>query len=143
MENLTVERPAFLKTLLEEIESMDPECFPPPREIRKEDKPLGDCPVYLQKIWALARMCERESEQAKLECKFSSDHDHPGLHVRIVEMGSKEELLMEMFWACVNDHFKQWGELGGLAIRKGWKVVNMPRDPGDKIAGILGQLFNQ
>jgi hypothetical protein len=119
----------WLQRLLEEIESFDPEMFPPTNEAEEGERVLGICPEFMKKIFCLARLCEREAKQTKLDAEFSSESE--GMRAHYEEMHDKYKFLMALFWMVGQTHFHSWGLQETLGVRKGWEFVVSKDKPPD------------
>ena len=126
MEQPKVEE-SFMVKLLHEVEAFDASLFSPTDAIRPYEKYVGDCPPPFRKMYSLARYCMREIDQMELDHKYQSDHDDCSLVLPRLEIfKTKHDILMKMFWACVQDHFQTWGvdgNLSGVGLRREWKIV--------------------
>jgi hypothetical protein len=120
-----LEKSPWFKELLEEAERFDSGLFPPmPEANGVVDQVIGECPEYLRKFHALATMLAREKERLSVEYRYVSadSEDHNRLSVEISKLGTKEDLVREILWACLRAEFSTW-ESARIGIRKDWKVV--------------------
>jgi hypothetical protein len=127
-----IERPTgWVDRLLQDVMAFDESMFTPPGKIEEGETVLGECTLYMRKLYAFSRNCEREAEHQAIELKHMSNQEGEEFRsARMMheEMDAKHKLLRSMFWAEVNDHFKRWGDDSCLAVVKGWKITSHSHD---------------
>jgi hypothetical protein len=118
---------SYVKTLLEEVEVAEGSLFPPRHAAEEKEKVLGEATPYMQKLWSLAKLCERDAAQMRLDHKFSAeDHGEDQCRIEATKyamLTNKQEILELLFWSCVRTEFNAWGGMQ-LGLRKGWKIVD-------------------
>ena len=115
--------------LLKEIETFEPEIFPPVAEVCSEHcAVLGDCPPELRRFYSFSRHCERELMQLRVELQFSADEDE-ALELRIGQLSKKQEVTRAMLFYALREHFHAYEDGKSMDLAKGWKVVSFERGP--------------
>lgn len=114
----------FIIDLLQEVERMEPNLFPPRTSIEDTDRKLGEATPYMQKIHALGVMYGRDCELMAIEHKYANPEEDTcsDTHVKLARLDAKKDILMELFWAIAREHFNAWTE-DAVGLRKGWIVV--------------------
>jgi len=132
--------PSCVRDFFAEVSLMDEEAFPPPLEKQADEELIGVVSdPWTRKLFATSLMHKRESERARVECKFTVHKD--GENCEHAEMVNRHDywgtVSVKLFWTIVNEHFKLWRESGTIGIRKGWEVV-FNEDDDDGGGGIIG-----
>lgn len=135
----TVDCMRYLVDLMNEIEAMDPEAFPPNDKFDKSDeKYIGQCPEELRKYFAFMRFTGREIDQMNLDLRHATEGQDE-LRERIVAMNAKRNTCSYMFWGCLNETFGTWRPGISVGIREGWKIVTSEAQ--DPIRSMFSRLF--
>jgi hypothetical protein len=116
-------RPAYLIRLLEEVEAMDEECFPPNEEIGDNEKVIDTLQPYERKLYATAQLAGRTVEENVVAARYSLEarNDH-ATHKLIDETNDKRVLLFKLMWTIVAERSQHYcGQ--SLGVRRGWQLV--------------------
>lgn len=136
-----VDRPAFIVSLLNEVDACDDAAFAPQSEASGEDEFIGEIPAgWLRKVYALALYYNREFDRISADWKY--DRKNQEFASGASEAKDKHDVLIEIFWACAKDHFRLWGCGRCLGIRDGWKLVYTAHD-GHEVSDFLKGLFGK
>lgn len=131
----------WFAALMEEIDMMDPEMFPPRQEVNsKEESVVGYCPISLRKLFAYYKMMERDIAQANLDMKYSGAQGDElmDMYAQMMTMNFKKAFIAQMFWGCVQDTVSGWDPTMQVGLRKGWVVVQNPTPPANPLLQFLG-----
>jgi hypothetical protein len=115
----------ILKELLMDIqtcvnEPLDTEYtdgFPEPNQ--ETEEVLGQCPEDLLKVYILSLKYKQEAARKAADMLLTPATKE--LVSNIIRHARLGEILAELFWVQVNDHFNAWDRL--LGLRKGGVVV--------------------
>lgn len=139
MDNTRVES-TFVRELLDEIESMDPEIFHPPGEVEKGEIVIGECSLYVRKLHAVCTYYAREFERLNVEVKYTvGPEDREKLTILLQIYKAKNGIAHNLAYSSIREELKVW-ELDSVGIRRGWKVVDTSSITG-KVPKALRQLF--
>ena len=107
----------WLKLLPLELQGIT-DIMEPPGDVGENDNVVGVMSDDLKRLYTLWRMCTKESEQARLNYRYSPN---PEDKHKALEYKSKAEALQHIFWTCVNEEFDLWHRYS-TGVRKGWQV---------------------
>jgi len=119
-----------LSALLVEIDSFEPELYPPPAKLDHDEEVIGVVEDrFLRQLWSYATFHDREARQVELEMNYSSDDTLTALH-KLGRHSSRAETVRELFWYLVRVEF-DFFEVGGIGVRQGWRFIHKNSDRQD------------
>lgn len=137
MENQILERPAFLRNLLEEIDRFDETLFLPDHDMQDAIRTLGIITGWNRRLFSYWRMKSRERDRLEVELR----HDLKNVELERQHTLAKYvcDVLKELFWLMSRQELGDW-DAEAIGIRDGWRLVEI-KPPEEKIRRLLGGLF--
>ena len=84
---------------------------------------------FLQKLYSLAMELCKGAELTRVRAGFEhNDEKRKKVMATALALKKKSEVLMEVFWICINDKFNLWG-CSAIGIREGFTVVTFESFP--------------
>jgi len=107
-----------------ELEMLSPEGQTEPHnEVGLKDHVVGEAEPEVRKLYQLALRWERTAIESLVAARYINDRRRQEQDVERASMlRKKSEMLMDIFWTSLKDHYDLWGK-SEIGIRKGWKVV--------------------
>lgn len=140
MESERVERTEFVKELLEEVDGIDFQMFPPPKEVDNGETSIAEMTLYCKKLFAVSTMYARETERLSVEIKYASNsEDKKKLLCTAARAACKNRITSEMMYASIKDSLAIY-DADHIGIRQGWVVITKACRHHGGIEGLLKYL---
>lgn len=124
----SVIKDSILKAVLDEVELMGAEAFPPAEKSREGEEKIGVLEdEEIKKIFSTATFYMREAQQIQLNMRFTpQDNDQEGRRMRSYERVAA--LLLSYFWLALESKL-DFECSTYLGIRRDWSIVDRRKAP--------------
>jgi hypothetical protein len=115
----------IMTDLLEQIESIDPELYPPIKEPCSCAKKIGVIEdLWLRRVWCVFQSFKREVQETKIAMEYEKDSGRQEeLSDAFFKAVYQNDLYKRLFWHLVREQYSLWRP-ESLSICKGWIIYD-------------------
>lgn len=136
-----VDSKKLFENFMSDVEMVDPLMMKVPSEPEPGDQPVDTLSEddWLRKLFIAMIWNGKRCKETMLELSY--DKDNKNLQADVNKYRDAADAYSEIFWYLVKEKYNLWGHEGGVAIRKGFKIVTCKEEKNEP-PDFIKKLFN-